>query len=202
MGPVRRKGARAPPGRNRRDALLDRRVTGGSRSCLAAPPAMLLSPFQGEGEQGGGRGRAGADGITRRVMSTVLQGGARRPSGSRCDGVSPSGLGVGGKVGRIVPMRSGVEPGGRTGYEMGVPRGRETQHAGSRSRGTGACALHGGRHHSESDEYGTSPRSRAANQRPERRFHRLRLLPVSDSPWLEAGPLLDCARAGRGWPPP
>ena len=41
----------------------------------------------------GGRGWVGANGITRRVMNTVLQGGGRGPRGSRRDGVSPSGLG-------------------------------------------------------------------------------------------------------------
>ncbi len=47
--------SRALPGRIRCNALFVRRGTGGSRCCAPSPPAILLSPFQGEGEQGGGR---------------------------------------------------------------------------------------------------------------------------------------------------
>ncbi len=134
----------------------------GFRSCLAAPPAMFLSPLQGGGTQGvwpswsrdwgtegwkpsllgggerkvgrivpmrsgvgpgGGRGLFGADGITRRVMNTVLPGGGRWRAGAddagRCEAAKrmPALLSGDGerKVGRIVPMRSGVGLGGGRG---------------------------------------------------------------------------------------
>ena len=80
----------------------------------------------------------------------------RRPRGSRCDGVSPSGLGDGarGKVGRIVPMRSGVGLWGGRGmrWEFREDAKLSTQDACAPWR-TRPCW--GGRHHSESDGYCT-----------------------------------------------
>ncbi len=124
-----------------------------------------LRPFSRPSRAGGARGRTGPCWGGRHHSESDEYCTVRRRTeaeGFKVDGVSPSGLGMGarGKVGRIVPMRSGVEPGGGRGMRWEF---RETRNSARKMR-----ALHGGRgwvserHHSESDEYCTG----AGGRRP------------------------------------